>query len=116
MSETEGVKGCRCPKCNWSDFFETKTCPQCHSELNEALFSNRGKIATFTVIRYPPKGFDEEAPYVVGLVALEHGPRVIGRIKANPEELRTNQSVRYVGRTKGALCFEPEIANRTQKP
>ena len=105
MEPPEGIKGFRCPKCNWSDFFETKTCPRCHSNINEALLSGKGKIATFTVIRYPPKGFEEEAPYVVGLVDLENGPRVIGRIKANPAELRTAQAVQFTGRVNDALWF-----------
>jgi uncharacterized OB-fold protein len=106
LSEPEGIKGFRCPKCNWSDVFETKTCPRCHSEVKEASFSPRGQIATFTVIRYPPKGFVEEAPYIVGIVALENGPRVIGRIKAEFEQLKTNQVVQYMGKSKGALWFE----------
>ena len=106
MEETEGVRGSRCPKCGWSDFFETKTCPQCHIDVNEVLFSGRGKIATFTVIRYPPNGFEEEAPYIVGLIDLENGPRVIAKITANPEELKTDQIVQYTGKSKGALRFQ----------
>lgn len=105
MSEP-GVNGFRCPKCNWSDFFETKTCPQCHSKVNEVLLSGRGKVASFTVIRYPPKGFEEEAPYIVGLVDLENGPRVIARITANPEEFKIAQAVQYTGKSKGALWFQ----------
>jgi uncharacterized OB-fold protein len=105
MSETKGVQGYRCPKCHWSDFFETKTCPQCHSKVSEVMLSGRGKIATFTVIRYPPKGFEKDAPYIVGLVDLENGPRVIGRITANPEELKIAKVVQYTGKTQDALWF-----------
>ena len=106
MDETEGIKGYRCPKCNWSDFFETKTCPRCRSELREVLLSGRGKIATFTVIRYPPEGFENDAPYIVALVDLENGPRVIGRITANPEELKVAEVVQYTGKVDGALRFQ----------
>jgi uncharacterized OB-fold protein len=68
--------------------------------------SGKGKIATFTVVRYPPAGFEQEGPYIVALVDLEDGPRVIGRIKANLDGLQTSQAVRYVGKADGALRFE----------
>ena len=35
---------------------------------------------TYTAIRYPPKGFEDQAPYVVAIINLKKGPRVIGRI------------------------------------
>jgi uncharacterized OB-fold protein len=69
------------------------------------LLSGKGKIATFTVIRYPPEEFEKDSPYVVGLIDLENGPRVIGRITSNPEDLEIAMSVQYVGKTQGALCF-----------
>ena len=106
MSESETIKGYICPKCNWSDFIETKTCPRCHSTLEQLSLSGRGKLATFTVIRYPPEGFEKEAPYVVALVDLEEGPRIIGRVIGNPDELRIAQIVHYVGRMDGALRFK----------
>ena len=67
--------------------------------------SGRGKVVTFTVIRYPPEGFEKEAPYVVALVDLDEGPRVIGRITVNPEELRIAQVVHYAGKADDALQF-----------
>jgi uncharacterized OB-fold protein len=73
--------------------------------MGEVLLSGRGKIATFTVIRYPPKTFEKDAPYVVGLVDLENGPRVIGRIAANPEELQIAKVVQCTGKTEGVLWF-----------
>lgn len=107
MGEPEGVKGYGCPKCNWSDFSETKICPRCYSVMNEVSFFGRGKIATFTVIRYPPSGFENQAPYVVGLIDLDNGPRVMARINANPDGLLIGQIVNYVGTVDGALRFKP---------
>jgi uncharacterized OB-fold protein len=106
MSESEGLGGYLCPKCSWSDFFETKTCPRCHSDLNKASFPGRGKIATFTVIRYPPEEFEKDAPYIVGLIDLDDGSRVIGRVKAKPDEIRIDQPVHYCGKAEGALQFK----------
>ncbi len=102
---TEGLKGYLCPKCKWSDFHEIKTCPRCNTAISEVALSGRGKIVTFTVIRYPPEGFENEAPYIVALIDLEEGTRVIGRVTANPEELEIAQVVRYAGKAVDALRF-----------
>jgi uncharacterized OB-fold protein len=106
MSESTGLRGYLCPKCYWSDFFETKTCPRCHSNLNQVSFPGRGKIATFTVIRYPPEGFEKDAPYIVALIDLDDGPRVIGRVTAKLNEIRIDQPVHYDGKADGALQFK----------
>ena len=105
MNEGNSLNVYLCPNCNWSDFFEAETCPRCHNEIKESSLSGRGKVVTFTVIRYPPEGFEKEAPYVVALVDLEGGPRVIGRITANPKELRIAQVVHYAGKADDALRF-----------
>jgi len=102
----EGIRGYQCVNCTWSDFFVTKACPRCMGEIKEVSFSGQGKVATFTVIRYPPTEFERGAPYVVALIDLDGGPRVIGRITAGPDELRINQIVHYTGTDEGALQFK----------
>jgi len=69
------------------------------------MFSSRGKIATFTVIRSPPLGFENQAPYVVALIDIENGPRVMGRVATNPNGLQIGRSVQFVGSTSGAFEF-----------
>lgn len=105
MSGITGLKIYVCPKCNWADFFETKTCPRCYNEIELRAASGKGTLATFTVIRYPPVGFERDAPYVVALVNLQEGLRVIGRVNANPEELQVDKPVHFVGIADGALHF-----------
>jgi uncharacterized OB-fold protein len=102
----EGIAGYKCVNCTWSDFFATKACPRCLSETREVSFSGQGKVATFTVIRYPPTGFEKAAPYVVALIDLDGGPRIIGRITADPNELRIAQIVHHTGTAEGALQFK----------
>jgi len=99
------ISGVICPKCNWSDFFKAQVCPRCLTELTAASFQDRGRIVTFTVIRYPPVGFEEEAPYVVAIIDLIGGPRVIGRINAHPEEVKIGSSVEFTREATGALEF-----------
>lgn len=100
------IKGFSCPKCGWSDVFAVEACPRCRSNVEEVLFSGRGKIATFTLIRSPPKEFEGKAPYIVAMIDLENGPRVIGRIIKGSENLEIGQLVSFLAVSNGALEFE----------
>lgn len=106
MSKPPEIKGYVCPRCHWVDFLSTKTCPRCRCEMSETAFQGRGKITTFTVIRYPPEGFEQEAPYVVALIDLDDGPRVIGRVDGRPELLQAGTPVTSTGYMNGALLFK----------
>lgn len=61
-------------------------CPQCLSaEFTWEPVSGRGTIYSFTVVHqiYDP-GFKGEIPYVVAVVELEEGPRVVTNIVGCP--------------------------------
>jgi hypothetical protein len=105
MTEAKRVPGYVCPQCNWFDVFQVTCCPRCNRPVQETLFSGRGKVASFTVIRYPPTGFEKESPYVVALVDIEDGPRVMARIAAKPEEVQIGSSVSFLGNSTGKLEF-----------
>ena len=102
---TPTISGAICPKCNWSDFFKAQICPRCLTELSDATFPGEGRIFTFTTIRYPPIGFEDQAPYVVAIIDLNDGPRVIGRVNAKPDEVRIGANVDFAGEVSGALEF-----------
>ena len=72
----------------------------------ESSVPGRGRVWTFTVIRYPPEGFENEAPYVVAIVEIENGPRVIGRVmSSSPEEVKIGSEVELTGNRKDVLEF-----------
>jgi len=49
----------------------------------------KGKLLTYTVIHFPPSQFQALAPYAVGILQLEEGPRLPGMIKnVKLEDLR----------------------------
>jgi uncharacterized OB-fold protein len=102
---TASVMGVTCPKCQWSDFFRAQVCPRCSTELSVTSFPGQGRVVTFTVIRYPPIGFEEQAPYIVALIDLNSGPRVIGRLNAKPEEVTIGSNVNFSREANGALEF-----------
>jgi len=99
------IPGAICPKCQWSDFFKAQVCPRCLTALVDTTFPGQGRIVTFTVIRYPPVGFEGKPPYVVALVDLNSGPRVVARIDAKPEAVKIDALVDFAQQTEGALEF-----------
>ncbi len=105
MSSQPQIMVYLCSKCDWKDFHAAETCPRCHSKIAKSATTGRGKVATFTVIRYPPKGFEGKAPYIVALVDLENGPRVIGQISANPDEIELGTAVEVAKLENGILDF-----------
>jgi uncharacterized OB-fold protein len=95
-----------CSKCAWKDIHLADDCPRCRSPVVQSRCSGIGKVATFTVIRYPPKGFEDEAPYVIALVDIDGGPRVIGRISASPDEIEIGSTVALEQNKNSVLEFQ----------
>ena len=61
-----------CPNC-WSDDYEYQVC------------SGRGVVDTFTVMHMPPyEAFAGDVPYVIALVMLEEGVRMMANIIGMP--------------------------------
>ncbi|MFQ5521819.1 MAG: Zn-ribbon domain-containing OB-fold protein, partial [Candidatus Methylomirabilia bacterium] len=60
---------------------EGRACPSCGAQGASPLsFSGRGRLLSWTVIRVPPARYASEAPYAVGLLELEEGPRLTARL------------------------------------
>ena len=73
--------GGKCSNCGKMYYPIKKVCRVCGSrECEETKLSDKGKLVSFTVIRSPPSGYEEYVPYVVGIVELEDGIRVISQI------------------------------------
>jgi uncharacterized OB-fold protein len=80
--------GSRCKHCGSRFFPPRSICRKCLStEIESLQLPDRGKLLTFTIIRNPPQGFEEFAPYIIGIVELDDGVRVLSQIDALEEEL-----------------------------
>ena len=75
-------------------FYPRTHCDQCHSaDLVWRTASGAGHIASYTVVRRGVSA-DFEAPYIVALIDLEEGPRMMSQIiEADPEALAVGLSV-----------------------
>lgn len=75
------LMGSRCKKCGATSFPPRADCEACLSndfEFNE--ISGKGTLHTFTKIIAAPTGFEELAPYTVGVIDLAEGGRALAWI------------------------------------
>jgi uncharacterized protein len=89
----------KCDSCGHLLFPPASRCPQClGNKLTWARLSGRGRIYSFVVYHrvYHP-GFEKSIPYVVALVELEEGPRLISNIVGcDPKAVRCDMAVSVV--------------------
>jgi hypothetical protein len=97
----------RCPACGHVQFYPRALCTQCGGEPQWATASGRGAVHTYTVVRQngmPP--FRDELPYVVAMVELPEGVRMMGNVTGvGPDEVSVGQVLEAY-----AVEFEPGLA------
>jgi uncharacterized OB-fold protein len=95
-------EGCRegelrlqqCNSCDRFQFYPRIICSHCDGDgLSWRPVSGRGRIASFTVVR---RGISRayEAPYIVALVDLDEGPRMMSTVvDCEPESVAVGDTV-----------------------
>ncbi|MBR0681544.1 Zn-ribbon domain-containing OB-fold protein [Roseomonas eburnea] len=73
----------RCLSCGAAQFPPRALCARCHAPSPAwEKASGRGRIVSHTRVHRPPSpAFKAEVPYVVALVALEEGPRIMVNLR-----------------------------------
>jgi uncharacterized OB-fold protein len=75
------VMATKCTKCGTIHFPPKMDCPKCQdSGVEWVEIKNAGKLLTHTTVHYGPSGFENDAPYTLGIVDFGDGLRVFGRI------------------------------------
>jgi uncharacterized protein len=75
------------------------SCPHCHSaDLGWRESAGTGTVYTYTVVMHPTHfAFADQIPYVIALVELAEGPRLVtGITGCAPDEVRVGLPVRVV--------------------
>ena len=88
-----------CDDCGQHHFYPRAVCPHCYSDkLKFDTVSGRGTVHTYTVASRPAgPAFADDVPYVVALIDLEEGPRMMSRIETDdPEAVRIGSEVEVV--------------------
>jgi uncharacterized OB-fold protein len=77
----------RCRDCSTNIMYPKYACPSCSgSELDWVLSGGTGTLHSYTVQRVgAPSGFEAELPYAVGVVKLDDGVQLLGRLHPDPD-------------------------------
>lgn len=89
-----------CAACDRWHFYPRPYCPHCFSaDLDWRDASGRGRLLTFVINARGPRNFPVPAPYVIGIVELAEGPRMMSLIvdvEPTPEALACDMPVEVV--------------------
>jgi len=70
-----------CDACGTRYFYPRPLCPACLSrDVRWIDASGRARLHTFVINHRPPRGCPVAAPFVIGIVELEEGPRMMSHI------------------------------------
>jgi len=104
-----------CRACAAFFFYPRAACPRCLSpDIDWKPVSGRGTLHTFTVVQRAQKGFPLSPPYVLAIVELAEGPRMMTNlvgIEPDPAQLRIGMPVEVT-----FVDATPEIALPHFKP
>ena len=106
-----------CAGCGQVVFYSRRHCTGCvtGAPLERRDSAGRGTVYSFTVIRGNPHPFfAARLPYVIGIIDLDEGFRMIAEIDAPPEAVQVNQRVTVTWEDHPGLSvplFSPERAS-----
>lgn len=87
----------RCKDCGTAYFYPRDVCPGCLSgNVEWFTASGRGKLHTFSIVYRPLKYPPLQAPYVLAMIELEEGPRLMSNlvgVEADPAKIRCDMPV-----------------------
>ena len=107
----------RCSKCQALYLPPHPICIKCHgNEMEWVEMKGKGKLAAFTSVavgqsRTIEEGYSRDNPYLVGIVELDEGPKVSGRILGidakKPENIKvgTPLTIEFTEQREGRNCF-----------
>ena len=87
-----------CRTCGAPHFYPRVCCPHCFGwDLEWRAASGRGTVHTFVINHKPARGFEAKVPYVIAVIALEEGPRMLSNLvmaeTPTPENVRIGMAV-----------------------
>jgi uncharacterized OB-fold protein len=84
----------RCTACDKRQFYPRLRCVRCGGAVTWIAASGAGRVYSYTVVhRAAHEAFAPHVPYVVALVDLAEGPRMMSRLRVAPDAARIGQDV-----------------------
>ena len=97
----------KCKSCGRLSIPPKYLCPECGSNnFTDVALSGEGNILTYTTIRVPPLGFEEQVPYDIAVIQLDEGINLTAQICTQGEERpKIGDKVSFVDKEGGAYRF-----------
>jgi uncharacterized OB-fold protein len=90
----------RCQECSRYYFYPRPLCPHCLSRHVEwKAVSGRGRLHTFVINHRAPRSYPLAVPFIIGIVELDEGPRLMSNIveiDPDPNTVRCDMPVEVV--------------------
>jgi uncharacterized OB-fold protein len=104
----------RCTQCDTAIWYPRYVCPSCHSiELANFEASGHGTVYSFTLTTRGILEYQDCGPYVLALVELAEGPKMMTNIvEIDPANLVIGQQVEVVFHDTGAGSALPRFRPR----
>lgn len=86
-----------CAACDSSYLYPRRNCPTCLAPGEWRQASGKGKLHTYMIAHQPARNF--EAPYVIAVIELDEGPRLMSNIvgvEPDPAKLPVDMPVAIV--------------------
>ncbi len=95
--------GTKCKKCGEHFYPPRNMCPACRrdGQIEDFKFNGHGEVLTFTIIHTAAEGFENQTPYVLGIIKLQEGPSLTCQIICEPESVYIGMKVKPVFRKLG---------------
>jgi len=107
-----------CRSCGKAMFYPRPLCPACGSDALEwREASGRGVVHACTIVyRAPDQAFRARAPYVLALIDLEEGPRVMANVTdCRPDAVHIGMAVTVWFEPRGADIAIPQFRPKEER-
>lgn len=83
-----------CEDCGKAHYYPRSFCPHCFSARIEwRQASGRGRIYSYVINHKAARGYEDKVPYVIAVVTLDEGPRVLTTLVMDVEPTPENVQV-----------------------
>ena len=95
--------GTKCENCGRVFYPPRNLCPECRrkSSIREIELSNEGTVLSYSVVYEAPESFKLTKPYVVALIQLDDGVKILSQLACKPEEVEIGMRVKAAFRKFG---------------
>ena len=100
------LAGNECTICGRRFYPQKTMCPNCHrrslGNMRKYYFSGDGTVSSFTVVHEGMPQYKAQIPYVLALIDLKEGDKIIGQIvDCDPKDIEIGRQVEMVFRKLG---------------